>query len=138
MSDLIYNDTYIDSDVKPSNALKKHIIYHSLVEEILKLVQSKIPEFIKLKVGNSIELELILLLCNIVENAISNGNKHKIDKKQLVCDVIQRLFNLNPVELKAVEAQIDYLHNNSMIKKISRIYKFGKWLYECCITSKKT
>ena len=137
MTDVSLKDVYIDDDVKPNGSLKKHIIHYSLIDQIIKLVQSSIPEFFKLKVGSSIELELILLVCNLVENAISKGNKHDIDKKQVVCDVIQRLFNLNPQEIETIKNQIDYLYNNGMIKKISRIYKAGKWLYSCCF-SKKT
>ena len=78
----------------------------------------EIPELENLCVHGIIELELINLVCNLVENAIQDGNKHKINKNVLVVKVLSKLFSISPVEISNVENQIDYLYNNRKIKKL--------------------
>jgi len=119
----------IDSSIKLNGNLKKHMTYYSLLSQISELIQ-KIPEFARLKISNTnvIELELVLIACNLIENAIPNGNKLKIDKEQLCCDIFARLFNLTPIETVTLKSQIEYLYNNGMIKKIPYLRKIGKYV----------
>lgn len=63
-------------------------------------------------------VEHLLLLCNLVEH-LTNTKKHKVNKKELVLDILHQLFILNPVERLSIEANIDFLHANSNIKKLS-------------------
>jgi hypothetical protein len=62
---------------------------------------------------------LVLTVCNIVENYISNGNKKKIDKKQLVVDALNKVFSYSENEKMLVASLIDFLFNNGKIKKLS-------------------
>ena len=63
--------------------------------------------------------ELTSLVCNIVENSIkNNGKNHKIDKKQLVIEILSAPFSLNVNEIQYIKDQIDYLFSNGKIKVI--------------------
>ena len=107
-------------DIPFVNALEKSNIYNCIRDAILTKI-SKIPELQKLRLN----VELTLLVCNIIENSISNNSKyHKIDKKQLVVDIFSQAFNLNPAEIQLLKDQIEFLYNNSAIIKISKIKKF--------------
>jgi hypothetical protein len=107
-------------DIPFVNALEKSNIYNCIRDAILTKI-SKIPELQKLRLN----VELTLLVCNIIENSISNNSKyHKIDKKQLVVDIFSQAFNLNPAEIQLLKDQIEFLYNNGAIIKISKIKKF--------------
>lgn len=107
-------------DIPFVNALEKSNIYNCIRDAILTKI-SKIPELQKLRLN----VELTLLVCNIIENSISNNSKyHKIDKKQLVIDIFTQAFNLNPAEIQLLKDQIEFLYNNGAIIKISKIKKF--------------
>ena len=56
---------------------------------------------------------------------MSNGNKAaaKIDKQNLVVDAITKCFHLNPDEITALRAQIQYLYNNNLIQKTKLVRK---------------
>ena len=111
------------SDIGFKHKLKSHNIYFSLINQIVDLV-TKIPEFNKLRC----ETELIRTICNLIENSnIPNKNADglKIDKKQLVLDALQRIFNYNDQEKQIINAMIDFLISNQFVKKLS-YYKLSK------------
>ena len=60
--------------------------------------------------------EVSNLVCNTVESIINCGNKYHIDKKQLVTDVLNKIFNLTDEEKKQVCMQMDFLCDNGNIK----------------------
>ena len=104
-------------DLPLKNSLKKHTKFYTILNLICEKIK-EIPEIENLCTHGIIELELINLVCNLVENAIQDGNKHKIDKKSLVVKVLSKLFSISPVEITNVESQIEYLFNNRKIKKL--------------------
>ena len=111
------------SDIGFKHKLKSHHIYFSLINQIVDLV-TKIPEFNKLRC----ETELIRTICNMIENSkIPNKNADglKIDKKQLVLECLQRIFNYNDQEKQIINAMIDFLISNQFVKK-SSYYKLSK------------
>ena len=98
-------------------------IYFSLINKIVDLI-TKIPESNKLRC----EMELIRTVCNIIENSSipsKNSDGLKLDKKQLVLDALQRVFNYTAQEKLIVDAMIDFLISNKFIKKMS-YYKLVK------------
>jgi len=107
--------TLIDLPLK--NSLKKHTDFYTLLNLIVEKIQ-EIPEIVSLSVNGNVELELINLVCNLVENAIPKGNSLKIDKKTLVTKVLTKVFSLSPIEVVSLSNQIDYLFNNKKIKKL--------------------
>ena len=110
-------------DIKFKNNLSKHNIVYSLIDQISEKIKL-IPEYQKIRV----EIELVKTVCNIVENYVKKKNskdRNKVDKKQLVIDTLAKVFNYTEQEKNLVSSLIDYLFNNSQIKKMS-YYKLSK------------
>lgn len=110
-------------EIKFKNNLSKHNIVYSLIEQITEKIKL-IPQYQLIKV----EIELIKCVANIVENYVQKNNskdKNKIDKKQLVIDSLNNVFNYTEQEKILVASLIDYLFNNNQIKK-SSFYKLSK------------
>ena len=107
------------------NNMDKHNIYYSL----LKLVTEKIRLIPNYEILKN-EIELVLLVCNIIENVVKKNNKTKIDKKQLVIDIFSSVFGLSPPDILSLKITIDFLFNNKLIKQISlKKYIKSKSLY---------
>ena len=105
-------------DIKFKNNLSKHNIVYSLIDQISEKIKL-IPEYQKIRVKT---------VCNFVENYVKNKNskdKNKVDKKQLVIDTLSKVFNYTDQEKNLVSSLIDYLFNNTQIKK-SSFYKLSK------------
>lgn len=106
------------------NNMDKHNIYYSL----LKLVTEKIRLIPNYEILKN-EIELVLLVCNIIENIVKKNNKTKIDKKQLVIDIFTTVFG-NQIDILSLKITIDFLFNNKLIKQISlKKYIKSKSLY---------
>ena len=73
------NKSFEIPDIYLKNNIDKHNIYYSL----LKLITDKIRLIPNYELLRN-ETELILLVCNIIENLIKQGNKKKVDKKNLL------------------------------------------------------
>ena len=97
-----------------NNSGKSTILKNEIIDFILKDIQ-KIPNCQILKN----DVEVLLHICNLIENLISK-NKQKIDKKQLVIDIMSQVFYLNSdVEKDAVAKQIQFLFDNKLITKVT-------------------
>ena len=120
MSDNLFTANDVSfSDISYKNKLKSHNIFFTLINQVVDLV-TKIPEFNKLRC----ETELVRTVCNMIENSsIPNKNADglKIDKKQLVMDSLQRIFNYTEQEKQIISAMIDFLISNNFVKKSSYI-----------------
>ena len=66
--------------------------------------------------------ELLLLICNLVEFLLKK--KDKISKKEMVLDILNTLFNLQPQEIQAYQSNIEFLHQSKMIKQVSKFKLF--------------
>ncbi len=101
-------------DVPYDRSLEKHNIFNVLKSGIIEKI-NEIPDVQKLRMHP----ELTSLVCNIVENSIkNNGKNHKIDKKQLVVEILSAPFSLNVNEIQYIKDQIDYLYTNRKIKAL--------------------
>lgn len=104
--------------INPKNSLAKDAKINSLVAKIIQKV-AEIPNHHDYKNN----MELLKMVCLMVEHAIDNtGKKDKlrIDKKDIVFQVYIRLWNgFSPSDIKALEANISYLHENGQIIKKS-------------------
>ena len=109
-------------EIKFKNNLSKHNIVYSLIEQITEKIKL-IPQYEKIR----IEIELVKCVCNIIENYVKKNSKekNKIDKKQLVIDSLNNVFNYTEQEKSLVGSLIDFLFNNNQIKK-SSFYKLSK------------
>lgn len=80
--------------------------------------------------------EFLLLVCNLVEHLV-NKKKHPINKKEMVIDILHQLFILTAVERTSLESNIDFLHSNKNIKKLSQWKLFCAGVKEYFWTQKK-
>ena len=77
--------------------------------------------------------DILLLICNLVEHLTRDK---KISKKAIVMDIVDTLFNLTPEEHLIINDNIEFLHSNHAIKKLSRFYLFCCSAYEYLFKSK--
>ena len=113
-----------DSGITIKNSLEKHTLYYNLLDDIVKKLSTEIKSIDKLR----LDPELTLLICNLIENSITTGNKNKIDKKELVIKILTQLFNLNDTEQTIISQQIDFLIANYKIKKVKMIKNVKNFL----------
>jgi len=93
------------------NTLKGHYTFHNTVKEIGDIIRS-IHAVEDLKQ----DPELLLLICNLIENTIVK-NTWKIDKKELAISIHDDVFNDTDDEKTALKAQIEFFYQNGKIKK---------------------
>ena len=108
--------------------LKKKLKNLDRLGELTKQTTDKIhsmPNYQELKN----DLEVILYVCTIVENEIKQNKTKSYDKKQIVIDMLQRVFNYLPDELIFISKHIDFLHINDLIKKVSDCEKAGNKVF---------
>lgn len=67
--------------------------------------------------------ELLSLVCSLVEHLVVK--KDKIEKRDLVINVLDCVFQLSDDDRKTIGNNIEFLHGNRMIKKVS-FYKLFK------------
>jgi hypothetical protein len=78
--------------------------------------------------------DVILLVCNLLENLIKNK---KINKKQILLEIFVQLYNIQAPDRAIIETNIEFLHSNKAIKKLSKFYLFSCGVYEYLFKSKK-
>lgn len=78
--------------------------------------------------------DVILLICNLVEHLVRDK---KINKKELVIEIMDGVYSLTPDERKQISGVIEFLHSNGNIKKLSKFYLFCVGVYEYFSRSKK-
>ena len=111
------------SYIKPKNSLKKKDKYLKLLNAIKEKIMT-LENYKSLRNNNIIDPELILMVCNCVENSIKK--KAGIDKKKLVIEILTAVFGgLNASEVIHVESQCQYNFENELIEKIPTLYKAG-------------
>lgn len=102
--------------IQPKNSLAKDAEIHRLVSSIIEKI-GDIPKHQEYKHN----LELLKMICLIVEHAVDNKNKKvKTNKKDIVFQVFAKLWaNTTPMEIKSIESNIEFLWENNFIVKKS-------------------
>jgi len=105
--------------IRPQNQLYKEAKIAKVKQRALEKITS-LPDVVR---KDRFSIELLLMICNIVENSITNtGKKDKmrIDKKVLVVEILNALFGeLRPDDIKTICNSIEFLHDNNQIQKFS-------------------
>ena len=106
------------SFIKPRNGLWKEAKIAKVHARILDTI-TNLPAEIR---ENKHNMELVSLVCNIIENCgISNSDKPdklKIDKKVLMIQVYKSLYgNLSPADIDTLQKNVEFLHDNGHIIK---------------------
>ena len=73
--------------------------------------------------------EFLTLVCNLIEYLI-NSKKDNINKKEMVLLIYQELFGLTPDEQETLKNNIDIIHLQNKIKKVSMWKLFKCGVYE--------
>ena len=107
--------------LKPKHSLKKS----QLSNDLLVVLRQKIAEYPATHQLKSCQ-EFILFCCKLIENLVQK--KDKIDKKELLKDVLKQLFSLQPPELLVLDATVEFLWANSLICKIPLSKKSINWI----------
>ena len=105
------------------NTLLAHSKFHSLLNEISEIIKSihAVEDLRK-------DPELILLICNLIENSM-DANKWKIDKKELALSIHDNIFSDTDEEKEHTRLQIQFFYDNGKIKK----KKWYKLLITYCL-----
>ena len=90
---------------------------NTIIERIQKLYLNDL----KFK-GDS---EMLVLVCNLIEHLISK--KDNISKIDLAMDIYRTLFSVSLEEEAVIKNNINFIHSNKMIKKVSyyKLFKTG-------------
>jgi hypothetical protein len=107
---------------------KRKLFKADLEKQLSTVIEDKIkalPNYTELKVHP----ELILLCCQLVENSIEDNKKLKIDKKDLVIAVMNKLFTYNPTDKRTVEETIEFLWQTGKIHRVKFITKAGRLVW---------
>ena len=107
------NLTYI----KPKNSLQTAAHMSDLTNSIVTKVKD-IENYLELKHDK----ELLLLICNCIENALQGK---KIDKKALCLGIMDKLFILTPTDILILSSSIDFLCNNNLVALVPTFKKYS-------------
>ena len=104
--------------INPKNSLLKSQKFN----DILVLLKQKITEYSPNHILKQCN-EFLLFVCKVVEEVVVKADN--VNKKEFVIDLFKLLFGLNDAECKLLGSSIDFLHSNSMIRKVKNSKK--KW-----------
>jgi len=93
------------------NTLKAHIKIHNILNDITKIIKS-----IHSVEDMKNDPELLLLICNLIENMMKN-NKSKLDKKELALSIHDNIFTNTDNEREDIKRKIQFFYDNGKIKK---------------------
>ena len=75
--------------------------------------------------------EFMLLILNLIEHLVIK--KDKINKKELAIEILDTVFGLTDIDKANVDSNIEFLHQNKNIKKVSmwKLFKCGvsEWFF---------
>ena len=102
--------------IKSKNSLKKREKRQKIKQAIKEKVMS-IHNHTQLRQNGSVEPELILMVCNCVENCIK---KHAgVDKKSFVIEIVEDIFSgLSQQEKEHIGQQCQFFFDNALIEII--------------------
>lgn len=115
----------------PYVKFKRGLLVVDLEKQLLEVIHTRIktlPNYIELRMNP----ELILLVCNIIENMVNDKSLKGMNKKELATKILNGLFSYNPNELKQLDTVIEFLHSTKKIKRVPFLKKllvvFGAWI----------
>ncbi len=140
--DTIYGDA--SSKIPLKNSLGKNVLKQQSVDYLVKEIK-KIPEYQTVRTN---DIELILRICNIIEEfdlsklksvdtiKYNSFKKANLSKKEVVIDAFQKALNLTVVEKTFLDNSIQFLHDHHKIlgepskRKVCRFfYNIGVFFF---------
>jgi hypothetical protein len=110
-------------------SLKNNILNDVRKPEVKNKIINRLVELNLNDIKYKFDNEFLLLVCNLIEHLVVKGDK--LDKKELVLEIVSQLFNLDELDKATLSANIEFLHSNKQIKKVSYYKLFrtclGEW-----------
>ncbi|NBW19658.1 MAG: hypothetical protein EBR82_67965 [Caulobacteraceae bacterium] len=95
--------------------------------EITKKIIERLNELGLCDIKYKNSTDVILLVANLIEHLVKDK---KINKKELLINIFQKVYNIQPTDRSIIEQQLEFLHSNKAIKKLSKFYLFCCSAYE--------
>ncbi len=116
---------FLKHSIRFKGSLEKHVMKNKIIECVADQLSKSIPQIVTL----SKDLELLKLIANIIENIVCK--KHKVDKKELVLEIVKKLFPLlSEQDLAVISDNIEMLHFNKLIKKVPFWKKVRRYIFD--------
>ena len=77
--------------------------------------------------------DIILYVCDVIENNIRQNETKTIDKKSIVIGILQKCHTFTAPELIILNKMIEFLHSNHLIKTITMVEKNSSKLFNWVI-----
>ena len=110
--------------IKETDKIKRLVKLSELSKSIVAKIQA-MPEVNELK----FDLDIILYVCEIIENNIKQTETKSIDKKNIVIGILQKCYPFTAPELIILNKMIEFLHSNHLTKQISKVEKTGNKVF---------
>jgi hypothetical protein len=93
--------------------------------EVKLAIVKRLTELNMIHLKYKLDNEFLTLLTNMIEFLVAK--KDKISKKALALEIMKDYFNATDEDLEIIGKNIEYLHNNKVIKKVSfwKLFKSG-------------
>ena len=114
--------------IKENDKIKHLNKLPELSKSIIVKIQA-MPDLPDLK----LDLDVILYVCNLIENNIKQNENKSIDKKNIVINILQKCHTFTAPELVILNKMIEFLHSNHLIKKITQVEKNGSKFFNWVI-----
>jgi hypothetical protein len=109
-------------------SLKNNLLYDVTVSQIKNKIIARVNELQLSQPKYKTDNEFLVFVANLIEYLVKK--KDKIVKKQLCIDIFTDLFDLNDDEKVTLRNNIDFVHANGTIKKVSKFRLFKCGIYE--------
>jgi hypothetical protein len=93
--------------------------------EVKLAIVKRLTELNMIHLKYKLDNEFLTLLTNMIEFLVAK--KDKISKKALALEIMKDYFGATDEDLEIIGKNIEYLHNNKVIKKVSfwKLFKSG-------------
>jgi hypothetical protein len=106
-------------------AIKNGLFTDFRFNEVKSAIIKRLTELNMIHLKYKLDNEFLTLLTNMIEYLVVK--KDKIDKKALALEIMKDFFAATDEDLEIISKNIEYLHNNRVIKKVSfwKLFKSG-------------
>ena len=100
--------------------------------EVKSAIIKRLTELGMIHLKYKLDNEFLTLLTNLIEYLVVK--KDKINKKDLALEIMREFFAATDEDLEIISKNIEYLHSNKVIKKVSywKLFKTGlaEWFFK--------
>ena len=104
-------------------SLKNHLFSDFREDQIKKAIIARLLELNMTQGKYKLDTEFLTFLTNLIEYLVEK--RDNVDKKKLAVDIMRDIFGATEEEIELIKRNIDYLHSNKVIKRVS-YYKLFK------------